>query len=167
MVRKVIPLIIALAVLLAVPISASAEVFDVDEGNISTQILTYFEDIINKEVGLDENYVLFRSAQYEYILLIDKDLELSGSEFLTTADVKLYRITTSGNSYTMYYELIGEECIVNNSSQKILYSNLGHYPDLIERSNYYEIATLILLLSAFCIYLFRSIFGFCLRSKFH
>lgn len=162
MVWKKLILCIALAVFLAVPITASAA--DIYDGNISSTYTTIFKDIADKEVGFNEDYVYFRSDQYEYTLAVGK-FSIENGVISADGDTRLYIINTESNSYNSAYEYsVSTDSSFNLTvSNQLIYSNLGHYPDLIERSNYYDIATLILLLTAICLYLLRSIFGFSLR----
>lgn len=164
MVRKILTCVLLLAVISAVPISASAAT--IYEGNISSSYTTIFKDVANKEVSFNEDYVFFRSGQYEYSLVIG-DLTFENGNFSSNGDVRIYLIDTESNSYnsSYVYSVSTESSFNLTVSNQLIYSNLGHYPDLIERSSYYEVATLILLLSAVCLYLLRSIFGFCLRYR--
>lgn len=165
MVRKIIAAVLCIAVILAVPIAASAAEIPVYAGNISTTELTYFKDIANKVVGINDKYVFFRTDQYNYLLLVG-NISYDGEKFVIGDKCHQYLLNTKTTPYS--YSYVFDPPFDNftiTPNKNLVYSNLGHYPDLIERSNYYEIATLILLLAVVCIYLFRSIFSFCLRRR--
>ena len=155
----------ALALLLAMPISASAaEIYD--EGNISSTYTAYFRDVVANVSPFDD-YVYFRSGQYTYDLVVG-DLTFNGSSFNAAESVTTYRITTnSGTSYnkTLQYSKTTDSNFSLRVGNALVYSNLGGYPQLTDRGDFYALATLLLMLVALCLYLVRSIFGWCLRSR--
>ena len=159
MVRKII-LCLCLSVILAVPITASAN--EIYEGNISSSYTTIFKDIAEKEVGFNEDYIFYRSGQYEFSLVVG-DIAINDGVIASNGEVRIYAISTNSNYNSIYeYSVSSSSSFSMSISNELIYSNLGNYPDLIERSNYYEIATFILLLTCLCCYLFRNIF----RSSF-
>lgn len=167
MVRRAVILFVSvmmLALLLAMPVSASAY-SAYNEGNISTTYITIYRDISVKVSPFDD-YVFSRTGQYEYIMAVG-DLTLSNNSFRSNGSVEVYRITTGQNNYnsTYQYSITTESSFSLSAGNELVYSNLGSYPDLIERTAFYEISALLLMLVALCMYLIRSIFGFCLRSR--
>lgn len=166
MVRKrLICLLFALALILAVPIQASAaEVYK--EGNISTTYVTYFEDILGKVSPLDD-YVFFRSGQYDYTMVVG-DLLFSGSQFVAVGECVVYTIfqgSGSGYSNTYQFNTTVSNAFTLNADNALVYSNLGEFPDLIERGDYLETALLLLVLVIVFMSLGSRIFGFSLRYK--
>ena len=166
MVRKrLICLLFALALILAVPIQASAaEVYK--EGNISTTYVTYFEDILGKVSPLND-YVFFRSGQYTYTMVVG-DLYFSGTSFVGVGDCTVYTITQgsgAGASNTYTFSTSTSNGYSLNASNALVYSNLGEFPDLIERGDYLETALLLLVLVIVFMSLGSRIFGFSLRYK--
>ena len=159
MVRKIIILVAAVAVLLSMTVSASAAT--IYDGNISSTYTTIFKDIAQKEVQFNESYVYYRSGQYEYSLVVGK-LDFSNGKFTSSEEVRIYKITTDQNTYNSSYEytVSTENSFSLAVDKQLIYSNLGNFPDLIERTNYYEMATLILLFVGVLLYLLRSIFSF-------
>lgn len=163
MVRKIIIFLLALS-LISVPIQASAaEIYD---GNISSTYTSIFEDVANKKVGLLDDYVFFRSGQYTYDLVVG-DIEFSSGKFVSNETVQIYSISTESSGYnsSYVYSTTSQDGFSLSPTNQLIYSNLGDYPDLIERSNYYEVFIALLLLVALCLYLLRSIFSFCTRRR--
>lgn len=166
MVRKrLVCLLFALALVLAVPIQASAaEVYK--EGNISTTYVTYFEDILGKVSPLDD-YVFFRSGQYDYTMVVG-DLYYSGTTIVGVGECTLYTIsqnTSSGYSSTYQFDTALSNGYILNVQNALVYSNLGEFPDLIERGDYLETALLLLVLVIVFMSLGSRIFSFSLRYK--
>lgn len=164
MVRKIIYAVVALAVLLAVPMSASAAT--IYDGNISSTYTSIFKDIVQKEMRFNESYVYFRSDQYEYSLVVG-NLTYEDNKFSSDGEVRVYKIDTQSSSYNSAYEytVSTEPAFSLTVDKQLIYSNLGDFPDLIERTNYYEMATLILLIVCILLYLLRSLFSFNLRLQ--
>ena len=149
---------------MAVPLTASAaEIYD---GNISSSYTTIFKDIANKGVSVNEDYVFFRSGQYDYTLAVG-DFTFENGVFSADGSTRLYIINNNSSSYNSAYEytVSSNSAFSLTVSNQLIYSNHVNYPDLIESSNYYEIATLVLLIAFVCMYLRRSIFGFCFRLR--
>lgn len=150
--KRIVVFCLVLAVLSPLAISASAySVYN--EGNISTTYLAYFEDISSK-IGVHEDYVFFRSGQNEYTMAVG-DFDLVNGYFISPS-VKIYQIySTSTSGYNSYYSFSSrnETGFSLQVASGLVYSNLGNYPDLIERSNYNETAILFVM----CISLFMSI----------
>lgn len=152
----------SLALVMAMPSRASAA--EPYEGNISTTYITIFRDIATN-LGLDDDYVFYRSGQYEYQMVVGQ-LDYTGSLISADGSVKIYRITTnSGYSSDYVYTITTANSFSLTPGNALIYTNLGEYPDLIERSVDFEFATLALLFIGLCCYLLRSILGFCLRRK--
>lgn len=160
---KHIIMICALAVLLAVPASASAyEVYT--DGNISSTYTSIFRDLISKK-GFAEDYVFFRSRQYEYVLLIG-DLEYTSGEF-TGASAREYRIIASTDYSSVYTYTMREVTDVSLSpGTALIYSNLGHYPDLINFSDYLVFAQVFLLFLYLCLFLIVPVMRFPNRRRY-
>lgn len=166
MVRKskiICGLVLALALILAVPVSASAyEVYT--EGNISSTYTAYFRDIVASASSFDD-YIYWRSGQYEYSLVVG-DLDYSGGVFSSDDACTHYIFTTSsGYNSSFSYRTVEINDFSLSVGDAFVYSNLGNYPNLTDRGDFYALASLLLLLVALCMYLVRSVFGFCLRTR--
>lgn len=152
----------SLALVMAMPSRASAA--EPYEGNISTTYITIFRDIATN-LGLNDDYVFYRSGQYEYQMVVG-ELDYTGSVISADGSVKIYRITTnSGYSSDYVYTITTANSFSLTPGDALIYTNLGEYPDLIERSVDIEFATLALLFIGLCCYLLRSIFNFSLRFR--
>lgn len=159
MVRKISALLVACALLFsATCATASAATHSVyDEGNISSTYVTYFRDIVSG-IGFNENYVAFRSGQYSYTMVvgdleyIDGIISLSGvgSEYVIT--------TSSGYSSDFSYNVNYIDVFSVDTGDSILYSDVGDYPQLVDRGAKYEILTSILLLIICCSVVIARIF---------
>lgn len=162
MVRKVITMCIAAAILLSVlctPIvAATHNVYA--EGNISTTYVQYFKDILSGE-KINSDYIAFRSGQYSYTMVVG-DLDYTNGVVSLKESGTIYTFTQSGNYNSTY----SYNCdTINNFSvsvgDNIVYSNVGHFPHLIERSAHIETFTLVLL-GAMCVfYVVDRIFRHC------
>ena len=161
MVRKVIVLLLALAALAAVPLSGQAAT--VYEGNISTTYITIFSDIVDK-IGMNDEYVFYRSGQYEYTMIAG-EITYDGSTF--AADEASSYVINTNSSYNSYYEYSTGKVISWSLSpgSALVYSSLGDYPALVDKSETYSFATLVLLFVCLCMFLIRSIFGFTYRRR--
>ena len=161
--RKVIVPVLVICLVLAMPAQAyAAEVYD---GTISTTYITIFRDIASK-IPINADYVFFRSGQNEYMMAVG-DFAESGNSIEATGEVTIYAISTNNNNYSNGYEysVSTQSGYSLDPGSALIYSNLGHYPDLIERIDYFGFATLLLLFVGLCLYLLRSLLGFCLRRR--
>lgn len=144
MVRKVSSLIVCLLLICAIGTTAKAATYDVYDGNPSNTYIQYFKDIISG-IGFDDHYVAFRANQYDYVMLVG-DLEYSNGVFTTNDTVTIYTIGNNGNYNSNYtYKVEYDKNITVRPNDKLLYSDLGEYPELIERGAKYEILTTLLL----------------------
>ena len=134
------------------------------QGTISSTYITQFRDLLNK-VGVNDDYVMLRSGQYEYVMIVG-DLELSSTKITGKSGTE-YKFTTSSGNYNQnnIYTVSEVSNIVVELNDTLIYSNLGNYPDLIEKGVTIQYASLnILLIMCICI-LVGNIFNFTLRSR--
>lgn len=147
MVRKIVTTFVCvLALITAICGSVQAATHTVYEnGNLSTTYVTYFKDIVSG-IGFNDNYVAFRSGQYSYTLIVG-DLEFNNNTFTLNGAGKSYEYSTTSSNYnSQYYYYVDD---ISNFSlevdNQIIYSDLGYYPQLVERGAKYEIITAVLL----------------------
>lgn len=166
MVRKVGAICLLIGCLLfASPMQALAySVYE--DGNISSTYTTIFRDIL-EDTNIFEDYVFFRSGQYEYTMIVG-DITLSGTSF-SAADFTEYVISYTSGSYGStsnysYTTSTGTNFSLS-VSDNLVYSNLGHYPKLIERGVYYEFASLVTLCIIGMCMLMRPMFQFVCRLR--
>jgi len=160
---RAVALFCTLAVILAQPITASAAGYSCYEGTVSSTFLTIFQGVVSK-ISPMSDYVFFRSDQYEYMLVVG-DITLESGTF-ETGSCTVYRILTNSSYNSSYSYSIREEADFSLTVQDALvYSNLGHYPDLRDQSAIYSFSVLLLLLIVLFMNLARSIFGFTMRRR--
>ena len=158
--RKLFMLGCALAVLLAEPITARAASYTPYDGSISSTYTQVFRDIAGK-ISPFEDYVFFRAGQFEY-MLIAGELEYDGVRF-TGESCTVYKIAADSGVTAYNQEEITDFSLEPGIS--LVYSNLGPFPDLIDGSQRYTFAVLLLGLVALCMFLVRPFFGFTLRRR--
>lgn len=147
MVRQVSILVLCIALLCATGTVALAESYSAYDGNPSNTYITYFRDIVSG-IGFNDHYVALRSGQYEYILAVG-DI-VYGNEIFTADDtVGLYTISLdSGYNASTTYTYREIDSLYVSTGNQIIYSDLGHFPQLIERGAKYETFTAVLLCTA-------------------
>lgn len=146
MVRKVIILIAVIGLIATYGCTVQAATHEVYEnGSLSTTYVTYFKDILSG-CSIQDNYVAFRSGQYSYSLIVG-DLEYNEGHIISNGDLKEYQFYTSSTGYnsTYYYQVQQLNSFDLQVSNSILYSDLGDYPELVERGAKYEIITAVLI----------------------
>jgi len=148
MVRKIRSVLVVLLVLIcAVSTSAQASTHSIyDNGNLSTTYITYFKDILSGS-SFNDNYIAFRSGQYSYSLIVG-EIEYNNNSF-TSNNCKEYVFSQTGNYNSQYTYQVKE---LNNfsldTSNQIIYSDLGDYPQLVERGSKYEFLSAVVLFVA-------------------
>lgn len=144
MVRKITSFGLVLLLLTAICGGAAAAEYDPYEGTISSTYLTYAKDLI-PNFSLSDHYVFVRSDQYEYNLIVG-DLVYNSGIFSNIDPVTVYTFS-SGSGYNSYYtySVATVSDITVNPSDKIIYSDLGNFPQLEERGQKYEVLNTILL----------------------
>lgn len=164
MVRKVKKILVA--ILLAVCCFATptmgATYNTYESGNLNTTYTTYFKDIVSGISPLYD-YVAFRSGQYTYTLVVG-DLEYTN--YFKGNDVKVYEFDTdtSGYNTSVNYEVRTERTFELTTNGTVVYSNIGDFPQLVERGAQYEILQTILLCAIGLSAVIYRIFKFCLRG---
>lgn len=116
-----------------------------DGGNLSSTYTTYFRDILSGTSILD-NYIAFRSGQYEYTMIVG-NLEVQDGIVTLSESGKEYVFYTETSGYNSQYRYNVNE-ITDFSLEigdYIIYSDIGDYPELIERGAKFEILACITL----------------------
>ena len=151
MVRKVIVIISCLVLIFAFGVTAQAATHNVyTDGNISSTYVTYFKDILSG-VSFKDNYVAFRSGQYSYTMVVgDLEYDENSKTFTLSSPGREYSFTTNNSGYNSYYSydsvtIDSFELRVDNN---IIYSDLGYFPQLIERGAKYEMLSAVLIVVA-------------------
>lgn len=111
-----------------------------ESGNLSTAYIQYFRDIVSG-IGFNDNYVAFRSGQYTYTLIVG-DISYENNDFVSNDTVMCYEFNTnSGYSSAYTYDVTSLDNFSLNTTNQLIYSDLGNYPQLIERGAKFEILT--------------------------
>lgn len=162
---KILSACLAVAALLLAASATQAHALSVyEDGGIGSTYTTYFEDVLDGYF-LPQDYVYFRSGQYQYTLVVG-DLEYENLTF-TGSMYDYYTITTSNNYGSGYLSLIHSTGTDLNLdvSDHLVYSNLGYYPSFYDRGEYYGLAVALILLVFGCCCLLRPLFGFTYRIR--
>lgn len=160
MVRQVKILVVMLVLITALCGTVQASTHTVyDNGTLSTTYITYFKDILSG-AKFNDNYIAFRSEQNEYTMVVGK-LEYTNNTIKSTDECKHYRfyqVTTSGYNSTYYYDVTSIDEFSLDTGNYILYSDVGDYPQLIERGAKYEMLSAVLLIIIMLSVVIRRIF---------
>lgn len=147
MVRKVRIMLAIVVLVCAIGTTAHAASYIPYDGNPSNTYIQYFKDIV-AGISLKDNYVAFRSAQNEYILCVG---ELSYADGIITLNGNgiQYTIGTEGNYNSVYeYEVADVSHFSLTTNNRIIYSDVGNFPQLIDRGAQYETYAVILIVVA-------------------
>ena len=150
MVRKVSLLLCTFALIFGLSVSAQGATHDAyQDGSLSTTYVTYFKDILSG-VPFGDNYVAFRSGQYSYTMVTgDLSYEDSSKSFVLSGEGRIFNFTTSSGYNASYnYDTDTISNFSLNAGDAVIYSDLGHYPELIERGAKYEMLSAVLLVFA-------------------
>lgn len=152
------------------PIQAHASSYSpYNDGNIGTTQLQYFRDIVSN-LGINDSYVASRTDRYTYQLFVG-DIKYSNGQFTGSNQgsvITIYTIKSDTNSYGTYtYTVTSDNNFTFNASNYLVYSNLGEYPSLEERSVIYELSTLFIIAVVALCALLRSLFCFVYRVRFN
>ena len=150
-------MILALLVIVCT-FGATAQAYSPYDGTMSNTYVQYFKDIL-ADKNLTDNYVAFRSGQYEYIMVVG-DLEKNENTIALVGSGVMYKFTSSSSynaTYSYTYSNIDDFTL--DLTDDIVYTDLGDYPQLIERSARLEEITLIILGVFGLFTIVRRIFG--------
>lgn len=157
MVRKVIALSL-MCVMLITATCGAAYAQEPYDGNMSSTYVTYFKDIV-AGIGFKDNYVAFRSGQNEYTMLVG-ELYYDGETISLVGMGTKYTIYNDNSYNGLYtYDVSSVETGSVTPRNKIVYSDLGNYPQLIDRGAKYETLTSFLLVVALLCVVVGRFFG--------
>lgn len=163
MVRKVSALLVAIVLICAYCTSALATTHTVYEnGTLSTTYTTYFKDILSG-AKFNDNYVAFRSGQYSYTMVVG-DLEYDNGKITLVNDstAKEYTFSTNSSNYnsTYYYDVKDIYIFDIDVGNNIIYSDVGDFPQLIDRGAKYEtLNTLLIIITLLCVVVSRIFYN--------
>lgn len=166
---RLIAFSLVLCLVLAAPTQAQASTYvPYNDGNIGSSYLQIFRDIVS-DLPIGDSYVACRSGEYTYKLFAG-DLKYQSGQFLgndKSSIVKVYTIDTNKSSYNSryVYTVTTEQNFSLDSSNYLVYSNLGDYPSLEERSTTYAFITLFVVIIIGLCMLIRPLFAFVYRLR--
>lgn len=144
--------------------TATANAATIYSGTISSSMVDIAEKI---PLSFSDEYVFYRSGQYEYTLVASPDLEYEKAVFSFNTSGQVYVITTSSGVGTNYYtyETYSTDNFYLNPDDLLVYSSIGGFPTLTERGANYEAITFFVVCVACMCAVVRSIFSFVLRRR--
>ena len=134
-------------------IESVAMLGDVYQGTISDSILNYLTGFIEPF----QDYLIYRSGQYTYVVITGSDFDVSGSVLSGSGTVST--LTTLNDYNNTLYKLDQSErsFSVNTGGSAYVYSNQAGYSDIL-RSDRYEAFSTIGINAAFLFIAVRDIF---------
>jgi hypothetical protein len=159
-VKRMFCMLAILCLLCATGTVAQAASYDVYDGSPSNTYIQYYRDLLGS-ISITDNYVVFRSGQYDYKMVVGEIVHNNGL-FTSDKPCKVYSFTQTENGYNGYYtyNTSSIDSFVLDSENKIVYSDLGEYPQLEERGARYEILTTILIVAICVGFVCRSVFRY-------
>ena len=134
------------------------------QGTISTTYVTFFRDIAST-LPVSHDYVMLRTGDNTYKMysgdfIFDGDFYMQGDGYVYTINY----ITGSGYGNTYYdYSVSPTSDVTISANNKLIYSNLGNYPSLTERSASIEYSLFIAVFTMCIAFVLHSVFKFLLR----
>lgn len=154
MVRKVSAIILAITLICAIGTTAFAGSHLIYEGGkLSSSDKEIFKDILSG-VSFSDNYCAFRNGQSKVTMVVG-DIEFIDGQFVMVGERgKEYIIGT--NTFEVkdiyWFELEPKTAIV--------YSDVGGYPELVERGDKYEmLQTLLIIITLLCVVISRIFYN--------
>lgn len=129
-----------------------------ENGNLGTTYVSYFKDVLSG-TSFKDNYVAFRSGQYSYSLIVG-ELKNENGVISLLSPGKEYKFYTENSGYNSqyYYDVLDINDFSLNVGNSILYSDVGDFPELIERGAKYETLNTILIVIIMLSFVISRIF---------
>lgn len=136
-----------------------------DNYGVGTSHVSIFAGIVGK-LPLDHHYVYYRDGQYDYVLVHSVDLQYDGTSFYA-ADAETVTYSTSGGYQEQPTITFGSETDwLLSPEDYLVWSDLGSYPDLIDRGEVqYEALGCFILCSFAVWFIFDRFVRACKRSR--
>lgn len=164
MVKKVISVVLAVCLLTATAVQATA--YTVYDGSISSTYLDLAKRVL-PDLKASEDYVFCRDSQYTYSLFVG-DFTVENGVFRASGDVYGYEFVSPSTAYgsnSPELRMFSDSNVVINTNNKVVYSNLFGYPKLTEGGEQFEFITAFMLCVALCIFIMHCLFVFVLRLR--
>lgn len=157
-VKIVVCLVAILCCICGLTATTQAATYDIYDGNPSNTYIQYYKDIISG-LPITKNYVVFRSGQNEYNMVVGDIVENNGL-FTSDSECEVYTFSQRDSSYNGYYQYHTStiDSFVLDSEDKIVYSDVGGYPELVERGAKFEILSVVLIVCIIVGFVCRNIF---------
>lgn len=102
-----------------------------DDGTVNSTALNYFEGVVNK-LPANCDYVIYRTGDYTSSMLFGFDLEVNGSNIVSSSECTelIYNTRGSGSAgyyYPSYSTVEHDSYFVSTSESTIVYSSLGNW----------------------------------------
>lgn len=137
------------------------------QGTISTTYVTFFRDIAST-LPVTHDYVMLRTGDNVY-KMYSGDFINEGENFYMQGEGYVHTINyITGSGYGNYYydySVSPTSDVTLSADGMLIYSNLGGYPSLTERSASIEYALFIAVFSMCIAFVLHSIFKFILRDS--
>lgn len=137
----------------------TAHAYTITDSAVDSSALDCFRGILSG-CNFFDDYVVFYSDN-AYIMVVGEIVNENKYFLWENATEYVLSSSDSGYVYDVYYSVSGSV----DTSNYIVYSNLGNYPLLEERGGIYEMFTFFTLCSCVVALLVRPIFKFTLRSR--
>lgn len=157
-VRKIVCLLAIIVLLGGFATTANAASYTAYDGTPSNTYIQYYRDILSG-LSITDNYVVFRADQNKYIMVVG-DIVYNNGLFTSDQKCTTYTMQSDGNYNSYYSYTIGSiDSLVLDVNDRIVYSDLGTYPQLEERGQsmrYLRRYCLLLCVLAMCVGLFST-----------
>lgn len=134
------------------------------QGTISTTYVQFFRDIAST-LPVTHDYVMLRTGDNTYKMysgnfIFDDDFYMQGDGYVYTINY----VTGTGYNNAYYdYSISPVSDVSISAGNKLIYSNLGNYPSLTERSASINYAIFIAVFSMCIAFVLHGVFEFLLR----
>ena len=152
-------LICTLAVVPALPATASAAEFTPYDGMVQESVMDTAERIaVNR--GLNQDYVFFRSSAETYLIVIG---DLTYDTSITGTDCIVWQIVATDAGYDIGQLTFPEFSL--NPHGRLIYSNLGEFPSVTPLTDILLTTLAILVAILIFMYIISGIFSFTMRCR--
>lgn len=136
-----------------------------DEYGVGTSYNVYFAGLAGK-LPAGTHYAYYRSGQYEYTFVYSEDLQVDGDTFTADSAVVAVLDTESGYQSPPTWSTYETTDIRFSANGNLIYSDLGDYPDLIERREVQYAELTVVILCSFAVWtLLDRMVRACKRSR--
>lgn len=136
-----------------------------DNYGVGTSHVSIFGGMVGK-LPLDHHYVYYRDGQYDYVLAHSDSLVYDGGRFLAENATLVTYTTTSGYQSQPTFTVSEDTDFQLDPANYLVWSDLGEYPDLINRGEVqYEALACIILCSFALWFMLDRLVHACKRSR--